>query len=515
MTTVAPIRPEFLATKFAKIDNFEEPDLLIELGGRPELRSVFCYLQHVSQPRNYPGGLGKFAADLIAASSDFIGTAHMHKARQRDRYTLAEATTIFSELTEWARSELFGINCELFEDAFLSGLHERTDGVGETRRDWIPLFLNGLTPERARAVCTQAAQSELAEYLKETCELPHIGLLPVEGERSQANGAPWYFARIADGLVAFIEKRASGQHAAIAQTAITKLIETWTGKSRRMGTTVMIVGNSRFGKTETVQLEAATRPGHCRVVQTPPGNALSDLLREVAKALGIEVGPQTNGRALAELIDYILRHLKLQLIFDEAQFLLPANYSRNTAPARLNWFRRTIMDQQIPSVLVCTPQSYLPAKRRFEKATGFAMEQFEERIDKTVTLPAELDEADLLAVARVHFPDLSGDYLQYVVSKTLATERNYISDISKIARHAKDHAQENGRKRPILADINSAMADVLPTVPAPSLQPVKTRKAAAVQRPCRRSAEPLQSASTTFETEPRFARQSLTVASMT
>lgn len=488
MTSVAPIRPELLASKLEKIENFELPRLFDDCIARPEVPRLLCYLQHVSQPRNYAGGLARFAADLIDASAEYLGTNAMHTAAAvRGSYSLADAIAILRELPQSARHELFGLDTELVEEAaecrdssiaaLISSYFESGDEVssdaarrGElSSRDrsfWLRHLVTKLTPKAAADACTAAAREHLATYLKDACELPHIGLLPASRDE---HGSPWYCVQIADALAGFIEKRADFQRAALAETAVTKLIAAWSAKSRRMRSSVMIVGNSRFGKTETVQLECATRPGHCRLVQTPPGNALSDLLREVAKSIGLEVGAQTNGRALAEKIDYCLRFLKLQLIFDEAQFLLPASYSRNSAPARLNWFRRTIMDQQIPALLVCTPQSYLPAKRRFVKTTGFAIEQFEERIDKTVNLPDELDESDLLAVARVHFPDLSDDYLQYVVSKTIATERNYTSDIAKIARHARDHAEENGRKRAILADINAAIADVLPMAAAPKL----------------------------------------------
>lgn len=485
MTNVAPIRPELLAAKLEEIENFEQPHLVDELIARPELPRLLCYLQHVSQPRHYAGGLTKFAAELIADSAAFIGSVAMRaELRAGERFELSDAVAVFASFTEDARYELFGSNCELFEEAFLHGLHDRVVTLGESRRDWVPQFLDTLTPARALAVCTAEARSHLAEYLKAVCEQSHIGLLSASREAYQ--GAPWYFERIADALAVFIESRATSQRAALAVTAVTKSVTTWVAKSRRMKTAVMIIGNSRFGKTEAVQMEAATRPGDCRLVHTPPGNALSDLLREVAKSIGIEVGPQINVRALGEKIDYTLRFLRLQLIVDEFQFCLPSTYSRNTAPARLNWFRRSIMDQQIPTVLVCTPQSYLPAKRRFVKATGFAIEQFEERIDKTVNLPDELDDADLLAAARVHFPDLSEDYLRFVVAKTAATERNYISDIAKIARHANDHAQEHGRKRPILADINAAIADVLPMTVAPKLAPPpqkRPRKTSAGDRP--------------------------------
>jgi hypothetical protein len=96
-----------------------------------------------------------------------------------------------------------------------------------------------------------------------------------------------------------------------------------------------------------------------------------------------------------------------------------------------------------------------------------------------------LSESDLLAVARIHFADLSDEYLHYVVDKALATERNYVSDIEKIATLAKDNAREHGRDRPLLCDIEAAIADVLPTRPAAAptapLQPsiLAARKGAA------------------------------------
>lgn len=112
--------------------------------------------------------------------------------------------------------------------------------------------------------------------------------------------------------------------------------------------------------------------------------------------------------------------------------------------------------QEVSGRFCLPPQSYLPAKRRLVRTTGFAMEQFDERILKTVHLPNELSEPDLLAVARIHFQDLPDDYLSLVVKAALATERNYVSDISKIATLAKDNAREEGRERPLLDDIEAA-----------------------------------------------------------
>lgn len=127
-------------------------------------------------------------------------------------------------------------------------------------------------------------------------------------------------------------------------------------------------------------------------------------------------------------------------------------------------------------VFVCTPQSYLPAKKRFVKTTGFAMEQFDERV-LTRQLPNELSEADLFAVARVHFTHLAEDYLGIVVDIVLAAERNFVSDMEKIATLAKDNAREAVREEPFLADIDTAIAVVLATVEptAPAQKPQQNR----------------------------------------
>ena len=241
--------------------------------------------------------------------------------------------------------------------------------------------------------------------MKRLCEQPDVSFYPrVRGKHGSIEGAPWYFANVASALLDFIESRRETLRARIAETEITKVVFRWMTKSLNTKRAVMISGNSRFGKTEAVKLFVEMNPGNCRLVNTPATGALGDLVREVAKSLGMEVGPHNAGRELRERVDYVLRFSHLLLCFDESQFLLPAAFTRNTAPARLNWIRRSVMDQDVPAVFVCTPQSYLPAKKRFLKATGFAMEQFDERILKTVHLPEELSEADLLAVARVHFP---------------------------------------------------------------------------------------------------------------
>jgi len=111
------------------------------------------------------------------------------------------------------------------------------------------------------------------------------------------------------------------------------------------------------------------------------------------------------------------------------------------------------------------------------------MEQFDERVLKTVKLPDEICEADLLAVARIHFSESQEDYLQMVVQAALATERNYLSDVRKIAILSKDNARENGRQRPLLCDIEAAIADVLPALPSPTVTPTRNERKTPVASP--------------------------------
>jgi hypothetical protein len=328
--------------------------------------------------------------------------------------------------------------------------------------------------------------------------------------QSGPDEAPWYFVNVADALLAFMDARAKQLRLSLADTEVTHLVYRWIVKSRNMKRGIMIIGNSRFGKSEAAKLHAKMYPCSCRWVNTPEFNSVSDLLLEIAKSVGLEVGPTNAGRELRERIDYVLRFSGLQIIFDESQRLLPAVYSKNTAPARLNWVRRSFMEpgREIAAVFICTPQSYLPAKLAFVKKTGFAMEQFDERILKTVRVPEKLSEADLLAVARIHFPQLADEYLHFVVNKALATERNFVSDIEKIATLAKDNAREQDRKQPTLADIKAAIADVLPFALAPiDDRPSKPRQKQPVQRPCKRPAAPLQPSRIDSENLPQFSRE--------
>ncbi|MGI8431923.1 MAG: AAA family ATPase [Chthoniobacterales bacterium] len=524
---IPPIRPELIAAKIEKLRNFELPELFDEFTDEPRFIRALLFLQYVSKPDNYPGGLTKFAEDFCESCRDQVGTVAMIAANPCGaRYNADDAIAVFAEMSSHDREQIFGRDDWIFENAFgrevesrpgrvtfervietwgLSSLirHDVPEGedyrerrdedelqtwtgtISELRR----LLIEKLTPAAARELCLADARESLAGYFKELCELPHVGF----GPNRNHFGAPRYFAAIGPALLEFIERRAERLKATIADTEVTRLVFRWMQKARSMSEPVMISGNSRFGKTEALRLCCKMDPGNFRLVDTPASNSIGDLLREVARSLGLNVDAKNSVRDLREQIDYVLRFSGLTLCFDEWQFGLPTNYSRNTAPGRLNWVRRAVLDRGLAAVFVCTPQSYQVAKKRFVKVTAFAMEQFDERILKTVHLPNELSEADALAVARIHFIGMPDEIVRIVACAALATERNYVSDISKIATLAKDNAREEGRERPLLRDIEAAIADVLP---APAVRPAerlkKAKRSAPMQPRCTGPAAPLQ-----------------------
>ena len=57
-------------------------------------------------------------------------------------------------------------------------------------------------------------------------------------------------------------------------------------------------------------------------------------------------------------VEFIHRHSGLFLLYDEAHYLIPANYHKSTPPRRLNWVREQVIDREFGCAFFATPQSY-------------------------------------------------------------------------------------------------------------------------------------------------------------
>ena len=507
----SPIRPELVAKKLNLIRNFEHPEIADEIIAQPRLAEVLWFLTFVSRNENYAGGLRKFAGDLIAESGDLLGTLAM-QAHGLPPYPEELRETFFNEIPNSHRwdfglddcdVEFWGIEALLDdESAHVSArAEEREREVELTRR-------RKVQKDRLRQNMKQGfayglgeiASAELPQYLLNLCERPDVHFTRATASLKHSGGerAPWYFVRVADAILRFIDRRKTAVAASIAETAVSREIFHWLAKARATDRSIIISGHSRHGKSEAVRAWAAMNPGLARIVETPASGGEGELLRAVAKALGIETGVRQRGHDLRAEIEFVLQQFRPLLVFEEASFLYPATFSKNTMPARLNWVRRSVMDRGIPCAFVWTPQTHRDARNRFLKATNFAIEQFDGRILRTVNLPVEISREDLLAIARIHFPGLDERYCEYVVSKAAATERNYCSDVSNIAALARFNAEKAGRAMPNFEDIKTAIADVLPNA-------AKLPEISAPRKSRSRPESPLQVVCKTRETRPTVA----------
>jgi hypothetical protein len=265
-----------------------------------------------------------------------------------------------------------------------------------------------------------------------------------------------------------MDRRAKEVSQRLAMTAVAKKVFDALDYASQERAMVRIEGDSRFGKSESIKTWAAMRPGLARVVTVPSSNSLPELLCSVAEALGIPFSYGTRAQVLRERIKYVLRQSSMFLILDESAFLIPQSYTSTTAPGRLNWVRTEIADRGLPLALVHTPQTFLPATDKFVKKTGFAMQQFFGRIYRAVQLPSELERADLIAVARIHFPEMGDDYLEAVADLAEISE-NYLQTVEAVAKLARFIARREGHRRVMISDIEAAREEIIPRRIVPAL----------------------------------------------
>lgn len=172
------------------------------------------------------------------------------------------------------------------------------------------------------------------------------------------------------------------------------------------------------------------------------------------------------------------------------------------------------METGLPLALVHTPQTFSPDVKKFVDKTHFAMQQFLGRLCRVVQLPDELPRADLIAVARIHFPELSDEHLELIADLAELSE-NYLQTVEAVAKLARYIARREGHRRITVSDLEAAASEVIPRRPASTpdsalgdrQQPAtkKTRgqtAAVTLKAPCKAPARELQPS----RTEPAKAR---------
>jgi len=481
------IRPEIIAGKLAAIHNLECPILLAQIMEMPRLVELLWFIQFVSTQL---GGLVQFVEDLLEKHSEQIGTPEMLAIGKPKggRYSVSQAHKIWQGLPQMLQYEI---------------------NLGEPNnwRDFLtvdPMFAD---EDEREAKWKAALQSPDEEFLgnpaadfvwtcKDYCrhQIPSF-LASVCNEISQGFDAIPCFQDIFGTLFKVMDSWAQERSKGLAQTAVTRQVFDALDYAHSEKVLVKVEGDSRFGKTESIATYCAMYPGRVRLVTVPCSNCDADLFRAVADALGIVHGLKTSSRENREKVEYVVRFGRLMIVLDEAHFLLPVRFSENTPPMRLNWVRTQIIDRKVPCVLVSTPQSYQQAESKYVRKTGYSIEQFLGRVSFSVRLPTNLSPEDLLAVARIHFPELDPDYLDLIAGTAMVAE-SYLKAVENISRRARFIAKRAGRDQIGSADVELAISEVSPPV-APTQ--TRTAKPKPVPTPKTSPATPLRPVFTAAE----------------
>jgi hypothetical protein len=464
---VGTIRPENVAKKLEAIRNHEYPDTIAQLIANPRLAELLWFLQYMSMQA---GGLVKFCADLVEQLPERFGTKTMRTAKRLE-YTLEEKRGIYGEFPHrYNPVPMSDPDQESWEDVFLAARADYAPADEEDRacqRREFEKYLKSWTAAEMRKIVLTAAAEILPRYLEDLCTQRDKGFTEPLGPK-YLESPYWFMDDPVAAVFEMMDRRVKEVSKRLAMTAVAKQVFDALDYALQEKAMVRIEGDSRFGKSESVKAWAAMRPGLARVVTVPSSNSVAGLLRRVSEALGIPFTYGTQAQVLRERIEYVLRQSSMFLILDESAFLIPQSYTATTAPGRLNWVRTEIVDRGLPLALVHTPQTFLPATDKFVKKTGFAMQQFFGRIYRAVQLPSELERADLIAVARIHFPEMGDDYLE-VVGDLAELSENYLQTVEAVAKLARFIARREGHRRVTISDIEAAAGEIIPrqATPAP------------------------------------------------
>lgn len=459
--TIRTIDPLNVAAKLDAIRNFLLPHVAAEIQTEPRLVEALHFLQWISIPENYAGGLARFSQDLVARFADEVGPEVLLEARGA-KLSDAQIETILSEFPCEVRDTLIPDRSDQLIAEVVDNwgpeekAMERRQAAAERRK---------LTFSVLHGECLKQARENLANFLWAVCSVPEQSFYSETGPLAFLSSHQiWYFSRVWKCLFTWMDEHAASVRCNFAETTITTEIFRWLELASESGKGVMFIGHSRFGKSVAIRSYARMFPGKARIVECPSNSAESDLLREVARSLGIRFSNATTPlHEQRAAIDKVLRQGKFLLIFDEAQFLFPPSGKRIAVPPRLNYVRRSIMDIGIPTAFICTQQNWKHVQKSFLKASAYSIEQFEGRLLRSpVHLAAELSEAEMIEVARIHLPELDDDYLTVIVLKIRSFNTgDHLSSIDNIAIIARKYAGAAGRSVPTLNDVEQATDDVL------------------------------------------------------
>ncbi len=475
------VSPLTIATKLAAADNLTEPAFAEKLRQKPRLVELLWFLQWVT---TQPGGMDKFALDVIAEFTPQFVASVLHD--DSATLTVESRAAIWKSLPGDVKCGLISAACWM-ESELCINPNSRAALAAYDRRNFSGGYPDTVTPrEKAafNAVCQKLTLAQFRDAILDAAraDLPNRLRSICEGPARWIDSAPWYCPKLIDVLFEAMAAHTARIELQLARTEVVSLAFDRLDYAWQQKVLVKIEGDARTGKSEAIKAYAAMYPGRARLVATPCSNSLRDLLLAVADAVGLPYTINVDTCDLKDHVQFIIRHSRLFLIFDEAHFLLPMSYGRNTNPARLDWVRTEIVDKGLPVALVCTPQAFKHGVSRFEKWTGYNFTQFFGRIMLNVNLPNELSESDLLAVTAIHGADIPENLYRFIATRAAQSD-GYLKVIEAICKRARYIAKRDGHPAITRADVELAESEVQPgrarappKPAAPRQQPIAVKR---------------------------------------
>jgi hypothetical protein len=479
------INPISLAQKLAarQVENMAALELF------PREHEAMLFVQSLSAQS---GAIERLVDEIIECSAESIGTRTMREIGKTDEhYTAAVRQQIIGEFpnpidlchpchpatgSTWNAVRTEHPGCSLIA-RFDTEMNGQPWGQEQLLRDFEAgrarpnlAFVNKQNYAYFFGYCRDFAKLDLPLRLQALCTRADFEFHD-----------PFYISGLREALIDAMDRYQAREYESLAETAISAPILDSLQFACSAKAAVKILGGSRFGKTKTAECFCRANPGKARFVQTPCSNADRDLMTAIAEAIGIEVTPLSTQREIKLQVEFFTRHCHPMFVFDEAHYLFPRRFGRNTPPMRLDWIRLNLMDRQTPTAFITTPQSFSECQRKFIRATQWNNDQFEGRICRNLQLPESLAKGDVAAVVKVKLPGLAPDLQRRIAGAALMTNSTWspLAAVERIVRNSLDAARRAGRSEITAADIEQGVSNAGGILTAKSLPCAQARKAPA------------------------------------
>lgn len=460
----AAIDPRIFAGKLARAARRELPALAVDLERNPRIVEALWYIQARSRQ---PGGLDALAKEIIDGAGDLIATGspggrgcNVEILRRLPDEVLGEPR-LLGDLLCWFRAEHptptpAADPADEIEVLTEPGFRASCGPTARERQGWFAQVrgrLGALAPSVVQDVVRDRARDMLAQLLLRWC---------VDDSQRWAVST-WSMDNPMAALLQRIDADYRAQIETIANTEVKRRILGELDYAYSEGRPVHINGFWRTGKTTAIRTCAAAAPGRWRYVAVPSYlESNGEFLRQIAESLGVPVAINTTAPQISADLAFVLNYAPIGLALDEAHFLWPCRGSRGTPPDRVNWVRTQVVDRGLPCVICTDPRDNAAAAKAYERRSKHPIGQWLGRWVRTVDLPEDCGQEDMVAVARRHLPGVSDALLLDVASRA-ALHAGYLAAIDEVAARARYLARKAGRIGFVAAaDVKAALDDTLP-----------------------------------------------------